>query len=179
MKIEHLVNGKSVCLIGSGVVPNDLGKKIDSFDIVIRTNTIPNLDDNSVSKKIGSRTDVVYYDGGFTQDRLSSYSKINPLLARCAYPKGEWFFNSRIEPTIPIVKKNLNFSLIEDRVYFELKKLCKDTRPNTGIITVFDLLKTKLSKLFVVGIDCYRSSHPEYQKSSVHYQSLKSIKKLF
>lgn len=179
MTIENLVKDKSVCLTGPGFVPNDLGKKIDSFDVVIRINTIPNLDENSVSKKIGSRTDVIYYDGSFPQDRLPSYLKINPSFVRCTYPKGEWFFKSRIESNIPAIEKKLNFSLVDDDVYFELKELCRGTRPNSGLISIFDLLNTNLKKLFIVGIDSYRSAYASYVKSSISFDNLKDIKNLF
>ena len=64
-------------------------------------------------------------------------------------------------------------------MYFELKELCTGTRPNSGLISIFDLLNTNLKKLFIVGIDCYRSAYPLYVKSSISFDNLKDIKNLF
>jgi len=168
--------GPSSYLQGMG-----MGEHIDSFDLVVRINNLHESDDKHVNSDFGKRTDIIYYDGSFNSDRLSSYTRSNPKYIVCSYPECEWFFESRCREGFNTVKSQFESRIVQCDFYNKLK-LDLDSnlkvRPNSGLIAILDLLSFPLKSLFITGIDFYRNSyashHPDYGNID-----LKTVKTIF
>jgi hypothetical protein len=158
---EHLEN-KRVAIVGpaSSLKDSGNGEYIDSFDFVVRLNYAKT---NNI-KDTGTKTNIIYYDGSY-----KPYSNLDYLV--CTYPETEWFFNERCLKNVNYYNKRFNHRVIDSNLYHNLKlNLHKGNkvRPNSGLVAIVDLLQSKLSKLYITGIDFYRTaylkSHPDYGK---------------
>lgn len=61
-RMEDLIGGKRIAIVGPAATKEQLGGTIDSYDVVVRPNFSPQLIGNN-PKSMGSRTDVAYYSG--------------------------------------------------------------------------------------------------------------------
>jgi hypothetical protein len=170
----NFLNGKTVALVGpaASLKGQGRGEYIDSHDFIVRINyaKIQSVVD------CGSRTDIVYYDGS-----NHDYSTCNPSILICSYPTTEWFFPSRCRPNVDRFEQKYEHYIMDSDAYDSLKYSLdpnRKVRPNSGTIAMVDLLRSNLSKLYITGVDFYRSSylntHPDYGD-----KELKEIKSIF
>jgi hypothetical protein len=171
---RKFLKGKRVAVVGpaKSIENSSNGEKIDNHDIVVRLNyaKIKNPKDS------GKRTDVIYYDGS-----LHNYKVIQPKFVVCSYPSTEWFFNARCARNISYNSALYNSLVVDPDIYKNLK-FCLDPammmRPNTGLISIVDLLTFDIKSLFITGLDFYRTgyldTHPDYGKVE-----LNKIKEIF
>lgn len=179
--MKEYLKDKTVALVGPAMSIKDSGNGsvIDSHDVVVRLNYAKT--DNP--QDVGERTDIVYYDGTYR-----NYSSDFKYLV-CSYPKSEWFFESRSSRVTEYYSSlyGENHKIIEDDLYNELKLQLERynskrgtffSRPNTGLIAICDLLKYDIKKLFIAGLDFYRTNyakeHPDYGNTN-----LEDLKKAF
>tara|TARA_R100001443_G_scaffold108553_1_gene119055 strand:- start:624 stop:1283 length:660 start_codon:yes stop_codon:yes gene_type:complete len=167
------LNNKTVALVGpaASLKGQGQGEYIDSHDFVVRINyaKIQSVMDS------GSRTDMIYYDGSY-----HDYSRCSPKILVCSYPETEWFFESRCKSNVEKFKYKYEHYIVDSNLYNSLK-LSLDSklkvRPNSGTIAIVDLLNSNLNRLYITGIDFYRSSylntHPDY--GGKHLREIKSI----
>ena len=170
---EFLEN-KTVALVGPAASISGTGKGeyIDQHDFVVRLNyaNIASVNDS------GARTDIVYYDGSY-----HDYRFCNPTVLICSYPETEWFFESRCRTNVQFFKNKYDHYVVDSGLYKSLKTSLNEdnkVRPNSGTIAIADLLTTKLSRLYITGIDFYRTSylttHPDYGS-----KTLEEVKDVF
>lgn len=168
------LENKTVALVGpaASISRTGKGKYIDQHDFVVRLNyaNISSVNDS------GSRTDIIYYDGSYHDYRFCS-----PTVLICSYPETEWFFESRCRANVQFFKNKYDHHIVDSELYKSLKtSLNKDSnvRPNSGTIAIADLLTSKLSRLYITGIDFYRTpyltTHPDYG-----FKTLDEIKSVF
>lgn len=168
------LENKTVALVGpaASISKTGKGEYIDQHDFVVRLNyaNIFSVTDS------GSRTDIIYYDGSY-----HDYSFCNPSVLICSYPETEWFFESRCRRNVEFFKNHYNHYVVNSDTYESLKRsLSEDNkvRPNSGTIAIADLLTSDLSRLYITGIDFYRTpylkNHPDYG-----YKTLDEIKNVF
>lgn len=62
-----LIEGRSVAIVGPVDIGLANGKEIDSFDVVIRTNFLPDNVDPQRAERFGTRTDISYFNGVASQ----------------------------------------------------------------------------------------------------------------
>jgi hypothetical protein len=70
------VRGRTVAVVGPAPPSADLGQEIDSFDLVVRTNYF-----SAVNPKVGSRTDISYYNGMRLGTRSTQIRNLAPSLS--------------------------------------------------------------------------------------------------
>ena len=173
-KYRKFLEGKNVALVGpaKSIESSLNGKKIDSHDVVVRLNYAKIKD----IKASGSRTDVIYYDGS-----LHEYKNIQPEFVICSYPPTEWFYSYRCARNVKYNSHLYNSLVIEAGIYKDLKSSLSSTmkvRPNTGLVSIVDILRFDIKTLFITGLDFYRTgyleTHPDYGKTD-----LNRIKEIF
>jgi hypothetical protein len=179
--MKDYLNGKTVALVGpaESIKGSKNGELIDSHDVVVRLNYAKISD----PVDCGTRTDVIYYDGTHRHDLPDSEYLV------CSYPKSEWFFETRSSRVAEYYSHQYgdNHRIVDDELYNSLKSGVERynakagwffSRPNTGLIAIADLLDHNIKKLFITGIDFYRTSyiknHPDYGETS-----LEDLKKVF
>ena len=172
----RFLKDKRVMLIGpakssGGQVIKDL---IDSYDVIVRINDLPERYDGSEPK-----TDVVYYDGSLNNDRRVSYKTSNLKFIINVYPASEWFYESRIQGNINYMKNNFSQKILTlpEETYGEIKDKIANTRPNSGTCAIIDLLKYEIKELFIIGVDFYRSAYGENSASKEELKSIRNYNK--
>jgi len=176
IEYKKFLEGKTVALAGpaKSIEGSCNGRKIDNSDVVIRLNYAKIKD----CKDSGTRTNVIYYDGSYHKwsDKISDLDYLV-----CSYPKTEWFFESRCRLNVERYEQSCRHKVVSPELYSELKiKLdpSQKVRPNTGLISIVDVLSCDIESLFITGVDFYRtgylSTHPDYGK-----KSLQTIKEEF
>ena len=176
-KYSNFIEGKNVAIVGPANYLLDLsiGDYIDSFDIVLRINRglelIP-----AYSQKLGTRTDILYHcllespDNGGPID-INFYKK-NNLKWFCTMPKTG--YDGKVYPyrfpkntkylSLLKVLYNFNFHKVGSDILKEIQKEIK-CKPNTGLISIIDILSFKPKKLFITGFSFYLDSFIEGYKA--------------
>lgn len=179
--MKDYLKGKTVALVGPAlsIKGSGNGELIDSHDVVVRLNHAK-INDTVDS---GSKTDIIYYDGSHHPDLPKSKYLV------CSYPRSEWFFESRSAAVTEYYSSQYqdNHRIVDDKLYNSLKSSIEEynskagfwiSRPNTGLVAITDLLSYDVKKLFITGVDFYRTSylkdHPDYGETT-----LEDIKNVF
>ena len=181
------IKGKRVALVGpaASLLGQDLGKKIDSYDVVIRIKSF----DQEDAESSGTRCDVLYQTSPYDRcdvvekkekkifGNLPSYifeSYVDPIdvyksrgiqwLCSC-YPAQEWF-SENFAGDWRSLEDKIQWRFCNYALYKEVRKGRNVGRPNSGFSTFLDLSTLDYSELFICGIDFYRSMYkPNYQNS--------------
>jgi len=173
-EFSNLISDKTVAIVGPAKSISGLnnGNMIDKYDTVVRLN-YAKIEKPSDS---GKRTDIIYYDGSFHDHKNQELKFLV-----CSYPETEWFFESRCRNNINYYKNLYKHRIVSSHLYKNLKKSLdpkNKIRPNTGLIAILDVLLYNPKKVFITGIDFYRTSylktHPDYGQKSLEF-----IKKQF
>lgn len=153
------LEGKTIALVSSGssLKNKKQGHLIDSYDIVVRLNRALPLSPQN-SEDIGTRTDILYncLDGA-----PDAGGPINGVAWRncgikcvCStYPKSEFF-------TFPERSRGLGSIIptrwIPDSTYYPIRDKVKG-RPNSGTVTLVDLLSFDIKEVRLFGLDFFRT----------------------
>ena len=137
-----------------------MGSFIDSFDVVVKCNHsfyLKNFED------YGKRCDILYYN---VYDTLPK-DIVEHCEVKCAYPlleKGEhWSFNHGTFMDYQ-TKYKKEFKQVKKEDYLSL---CDDigTRPTTGTIAIYDILRQNPQILYICGFSLYKSkTTKEYRR---------------
>ena len=199
-EFQAFLQNKNVVLVGpsSTMENSDLGKYIDSHDIVVRLNTSLSGDWDGVLKDFGTRTDILYHSLStvYVGQPISQISGANSLLGTPSvdpslivknkvkyvseiYPRGEFMYTGNILPNVMHLLKydashgGINIRHIPSGPYFETKNLI-GCHLNSGIITIVDLLQSNLKSLTILGIDFHRVAYSKYY-NPVDWEDLKEM----
>ena len=184
----EFVEGKSVALVGPGKLASNIeqGEFIDSHDFVARVKSlyVP-LDKRTI---YGSRTDFLYTDNDQTNDvlpgdqvaiegdRQTIIQHPNNVAHRrrilsdevkvvtSTSPQSEWFFN-RFTTALNNMSNLTNVRVLPDEPYMSVRKVTN--RPNAGFSAIIDLVSLPFSKIYITGIDFYRSLYRENYLNSL------------
>lgn len=170
--VEYLKN-KSVIIVGPAEHVN-CGNYIDTFDIVIRLNHGYNLT-LTQPEKYGTKTNIVYHcvnqletNGGV----INYLDKIDYLVL--AYPlldeqDTSSFINSNIDDYNLIDILNDKIISIDKEKYIEFETKL-ETRPNTGTISIWDILKYETKSVEVIGFTLFQTDYnSKYRAISSKY----------
>jgi len=164
------ISNKKVALVGPASYLNTLniGKLIDSYDIVVRVNrgldVISNYPEN-----VGTKTDILYNCGIKKMDNGGDlnieFYKSQGVKWISTIPYSDYNGNchnnslhSMVDKNfIDEAKANFNFHLMDWHNYSHINKHVK-CRSNTGFAAIFDLLNHKPSELFICGYSFYLDS---------------------
>lgn len=178
--------GKNVALVGpaSSIVRTNSGRLIDTFDIVVRLNKSLPLSRRLIHD-IGSRTDILYNSlnrSDFPGENIldENFFIKNGLKFLCTSYPNISPFNSDIRHYLDNSSCKLPFRMVETDLYYKVKNAIH-TRPNTGIMAIIDLLNTRLRKLYITGLNFYKTTYYKnyqsnnqlvpYSTNNIHTQS--------
>ena len=176
------VRGKSVALVGPASSASEIkqGDKIDAYDFVARIKT-PYVSPEKRSI-YGSRTDFLYTtdlsiddvlpgdivsDNGSKRNITTSVSNMEAIKGVLrnevkaiisTYPKEEWFFH-RFANVFVRASNEYNIRLLPPEPYMTVRKITN--RPNSGFSAILDICSLPFSKIYITGIDFYRSMYRE------------------
>ena len=173
---KYLKN-KSVIIVGPADHVNS-GKFIDSHDVVIRLNKGLKLCEKP--EKYGSKTNIMYFAdhhsyNGLTKEDLK---KLNFMKFQFPDADNKDYFHSlgKIEydgyKTIPFS----NTILRTDKSYLDFEKEIQ-TRPNTGTLAIWDILKYPIKSLYITGITLNTTNYSENYFKTIknHDHSIKTV----
>jgi len=170
-KYEEFLKNKKVCLVGpSPTVKNieyDLFRdnkeqvqKIESYDLVVRLNKSLPMPP-SLEQFVGNRTDIIYNcmspdpeSGGFIDIEYLK-DKISWLVSSLPNKPPFSFDISRFQNRNNGV---LNFTMPKLE-YFNKIEQQMQTRPNTGVMAILDILSCDIKELYVTGITFFRGGY--------------------
>jgi len=164
---QNFFSSKNVAIVGpSSVMDNSgCGDLIDSFDIVVRMNRalpIKNTED------FGSRTDILYNNLDAEDKRRGA---IDPEMWKSCGVKYVSSLASRevwySDPSISEpYRDQFPIRWIPDKIYDSLHRQING-RTNAGTMLIYDILQTKMSKMFILGLDFHRFLYTkDYYKNS-------------
>jgi hypothetical protein len=152
------ISGKRVIFVGpaSNMIGRGLGKWIDSFDVVIRTNHFPVLmkENKSLAIDYGKKCHVLYTN-------MQYYHKMRPYPIDIYKSIGIKWLCMRQCKDVDYRMYHRNFKV---RVIWksdkQIKKFIKV--PLMGNVIIYDVSECIPGELAVVGIDFYKSSGDNY-----------------
>lgn len=170
-KYEQFLKGKRVCLVGpSPTVKNiqydlfreniEQVKQIESYDLIVRLNKSLPMPP-SLKEFVGERTEVIYNcmspdpeSGGFIDINYLK-NKISWLVSSLPNKKPFSFdienFEKRNNQTINFTAPKLEFfNKIEQEM---------NTRPNTGVMAILDILSCEIKELYITGITFFKGGY--------------------
>jgi len=162
-KYSDFLKGKRICLVGPAgyMVGSELGEEIDSYDIVVRLNKAHPVPIDR-RNDIGSRIDVLYHclnqgeDAGGKIDFMNIKNDIKWLAM--PYPK-VYPFDRDVHMFKQINKMlNIPFTIIDVNKYNEVIEEIK-TRPNSGVLSMIDLLNHDIKELHLVGFTFFKGGY--------------------
>lgn len=176
---EKFLKGKRVCLVGPAPTVKNIQhdpsvenstqvENIESYDLIVRLNKSLPMPD-SLKEFVGERTNILY--NCMSPDPESGgYIDIDYLK-----PKIDWLVSSLPEKspfTVDIRsfrarnRDRLNFTT-PDLNYFNQVSKEMNTRPNTGVMAILDLLSCDIEELYITGITFFRGGYArEYRDYS-------------
>jgi hypothetical protein len=160
-----IIVGPSPSLLGSGK-----GKEIDEYDIVVRVNKGFPIEEG-LESDLGSRTDIHYHclhtSPECCGDIFYKEMKDDNVFISCPYPK---YINSFYSDVTSFEKENkkwkLPFHCADTDYYIGVARML-GTRPNSGTMTIMDLLCYDLKELHITGFTWFRDGwRKSYKKLS-------------
>ncbi len=165
----NFISNKRVILVGpsKSIEGTKQGNFINDFDVVVRMNkAIPIPADFECD--IGSKTDVLYNclepsptSGGIIDPKLWKQNGVKWVAS--PYPGDLWFIKQNYNSFIQKNNGLLNLHTFNKLKYENLEKEL-NTRPNTGLLAIIDLLDHGAKELHITGMtfgrDGYFSKYP-------------------
>lgn len=158
---NEFLKDKRVIIIGPSpsLEESDKGDWIDSFDVVVRMNKAFPVEEGMESD-IGSRTDIHYHCLCTTEECggpvFYKEMKDSNVFVSCPYPKWvEPFFNDVVSFERNNINWDLPFHVIDTDYYLGIAEML-GTRPNSGTLTILDLLCYDVKELHITGFTWFR-----------------------
>lgn len=178
--LKDLIRNKNVAIVGPAkyMEKSNYGKEIDNHDVVIRLNRgIESI--KNYEKDIGKKTDIYY---SCLIERAQQTGTLNPLELKEKYgikhvvappessmqgiSKGT-FFHSMVDINkVNEIKKLIPVSIIDYNFNNELAKKIK-CKPNTGFISIYDVLRYQPKNLSIYGFSFYLDGFIKGQKLGI------------
>lgn len=175
MDIEYreYLSGKKVCIVGPapGIVGSGQKDIIDSYDVVVRMNRSIPIPVERISD-VGSRTDIYYHcmstdpmNGGpidfqYLQNNIKFISSPYPKIA--PFDRDIIMFNQ-------MNQDRLKFHIIDEKMFLEFSNKM-DTRPNTGISAIIDLLSFDITELYITGFTFFKGGYDKTYRDQTEEQ---------
>lgn len=178
--LEDFVNGKRVAVIGGSesVIGTRFGKKIDSYDVVVRINCHwpcplklrPACD---ATEDIGKRTDIFFGSFGYLQMSRFKRMKVNMKLVVFNnfknnhnsleyYERKKQDWNDKQTEKFDELEKMLKRRNIEYYWYAERHEVPKTSfKATSGLLALLALLSKEPTEIFVTGFDFYTLGTPQ------------------
>lgn len=170
---KKIIEGKNVLLLGpaSYLYDGNYKEDLNKYDIVVKVNRM--VETNLCKNFINDRCDVLYHcldispKYGNLEYDLEKILKNGVEHIRIPYPPVNGWYNNMLNI---FTKKNnglIPSSVVDTNIFLEACKGCKNTSPNTGVITIYDLLKNDPLSLTIRGITFFKGGHQKGYRSKV------------
>ena len=160
---NDIIRNQNVCIVGpaNSLVGMNLGKTIDSYDIVIRINSgVPQEIDK---EDIGSKTDILFHglhEGqekgmcGLFEGKLWKQKGIKFVVYPLHLSTDKQLINHYFS------KLNVNLPLVQTpkSSFLRLQSMLS-ARPTTGFSAIYSTLEAKPKKLFVAGFTFFKTPY--------------------
>lgn len=174
---EQYLSGKRVCLVGPAPSVKQVdpaqGSQIDEYDVVVRINkSLPVPED--LKEFAGAKTNVLYNsvdqveESGGRLDIPFLEKEIDWLVS--PYPS-KHPFSINIKNFLNTNRDRLNFTTFELDQYNDLESEI-NTRPNSGVLAILDLLSCDISELYITGITFFKGGYVEGYRDQTEEQAL-------
>ena len=171
---NEMLKGKRVVIVGPApsLEGSGKGKDIDDYDIVVRINKGFPVE-QGMESDIGSRTDIHYHCLCTTAECggpvFYKEMKDSNVFVSAPYPKAVGpFYNDVQRFELDNKKWELPFHVIDTDYYRSIAESV-GTRPNSGTLTIIDLLAYDVKELHITGFTWFRGG---WRKS---YKDMKQI----
>ncbi len=179
----ELVKNKSVALVGPAkyMCGSGYGSEIDSHDIVVRINRgIESI--KEYSDDIGKKTDIYYsclietaqQTGFLDVDELVSRYGIKQIVAPPAsdfqgVSRATTFHSMVDQKKMKQIIKRIPIRIIDHHFHTDLAKKVS-CKPNTGFLSIYDLLNFDIDRLSIYGFSFYLDGFIPGQKEGVELE---------
>ena len=176
---KNFLKGKKVCLVGPSATIKNLSQKnkIDSYDVVVRINKALPVHDNLYDSS-GTKTNVLYNcldpdpeSGGYLHIGFLE-EQIDWLV--CPYPC-IFPFAININNFKNLNCDRIKFCSFEEKYYKELVT-SMNTRPNSGVLAILDLLSCDIKELYITGITFFKSGYVKEYRYHTEESVMKRMK---
>lgn len=171
-----MIDYKNKKILLLGPAPYVVNKKYDpkKYDIVCKVNHTYRL---PIS---GFETFDVLYTSVYTDRKLGDYNwdwdNINADYLKLVYP-AHLSFQRSIQARFESQNVSIPWENVDTGLYKELEKEIL-TRPNTGTIAIYDILKSDFKSLHISGITMFagkQSHHDVYRQKKLDYETIKTF----
>lgn len=157
--MKELLEGKRVCIVGPSktLIGRGIGNFIDGHDTVVRMNKSIPLN-KELAVDIGSRTDLLYHcldEPNKSKVNVTAYLEEGIKGVIGSYPPLSYTVQN-IKYFKTMNKGRLQFRTTKLEVFKQLEKDL-DTRPNTGLMALTDVLQYDIKELYLTGFCFYRN----------------------
>lgn len=175
---SKFLKGKRVVVIGpsKSIKGSGQGKKIDSYDVVVRINLGLDIQEN-LKNDIGSRIDILYSAMSRYYWETNIFSPKNLSKMEKKYDI-KWIVNTGIRRTTILrmaedkakSKVKMGLKLVSKKNVKYLKKKLNG-KPTAGIISIYDLLQYDIYELYITGFTFYNIMSPKGQRKDYYYDN--------
>lgn len=165
---SNYLKNKRVCLVGPSphLIGENKGKLIDEYDVIVRLNRSYPIPDYR-KKDIGSRTDILYnclntdIENGGKLD-LNAIKR-DVIYISMPYPNIPPFSSDISEFIYDNHFHEIPLHIIDTKLY-NITSNIMGTRPNTGVLSIIDILSFNVKELYVTGITFFKGGYdPAYR----------------
>jgi len=190
-KLNDYLENKKVIIVANGPNVKNQGGFIDSFDVVTRLNkSLPIKNENNY----GSRTDILYNcinrspdSGNWTLEYYNEVKNLTKWVVK-AFPNLQWQGSFSFD-------QDKKYGATYDNYIFECMNLCPEktssfdinlykliesniqSRPNTGILGIIDLLNYDIESLYIKGFTLFKGGYDKEYRNQNEEEVLSYMKK--
>jgi hypothetical protein len=174
INFSNYIKNKKIIIVGpsKSLEGKNLGKIIDSYDIVIRlNNSYPISLNKNVQNDLGTRTDILYHTGAIKKVLGLVSKKYNISIYDILKQDKIKFFVSKRNPNnsssekkyilefLKIIKFDMKIVTFNKSFLVNLRKNLKNTEPNMSTIAFLHLAKFKFKECRIIGCDFYSTGY--------------------
>ena len=170
---RKIIEGKNVLLLGPASYLYDEGfeEDLSEYDIVVKMNRMVETD--LCKEFTNDRCDILYHcldvspQYGNVKYDLKEISRKGVQHIRIPYPPVNGWYQNMINIFNKENNGLIKYSVTDTELYTDLYLGCGQTSPNTGVIAIFDLLKSNPLSLTIRGITFFKGGYNKKYRSKV------------
>lgn len=169
VEYNKYLSGKTVCIAGPGssiLETKNNGLLIDSYDVVVRLNRSLPLREDTI-EYTGQKTNVLYNSLCQEMGNIINIPLIKSSVEWlvCPYPY-KAPFSSDIDRFVRKNQERIRFAKMDLKYYNSIENKL-NTRPNTGLLAILDVLSSDIKSLHITGISFMKGGYlKSYRKDT-------------
>lgn len=174
MNFKYMIEGKKVLLLGpaSYLYDGTFSEDLNNYDVVVKLNRM--VETNICKDFNNDRCDVLYHCINFDSSIGENPIDFKVLkdkgvsLLRIPYPPVKaWYVKNITQYNHVNAQHSFPTTIVDNKVYFNLVKMCQQSSPNTGTIAMYDLFLHKPSSLTIRGITMFSGGYNKNYRSKI------------